>query len=722
MPKRYLRLRLRLLLEQGRPALLTSLSVAGGIIVLRLLGLLQSSELAAFDQLFRLRPPASVDQRLVIVQVEEADLQQINQWPIPDAVMATLLEKLAAYQPRVIGLDIYRDLPVNPGHDRFVKVCKTLPILIGIEKLADEQSPGVLPPPCLDSNQVSFNNVVVDRDGIVRRSVLYWHIDETLHKSFALQLALKYLKAEGISPKPAKINPDYLQLGQAIFPPLQPNDGAYVQVDNSGYQIVANFRTGANFRTVSLADVLADRVPAHWMRDRIVLIGSTAPSLQDFFYTSYSSSLLGDAQPVPGVELHAQFVSQILSSALEGRPVIHAWSEPGEWLWILGWSVLGASAIWHWRSPRRAFPYLLLASMTLGGGVYIAFLAGWWLPLVPPLLALGSSAIVVTSYIAHQEEELKRSKEFLQSVINTIPDPVFVKDKNHRWIILNPAYCQFIGYPLESLLTKSDYDLFPRQEAEVFYSQNELVFQTGIDQEHEEEFTDAFQTTHFISTKRSLHKDVRGNLFLVGVIRDITERKRMEEELKRTAAELTRSNAELKQSENRLRYLAHHDPLTGLSNRQHFQDSLRQCLELASSHEQIFALLFLDLDGFKQVNDSLGHDYGDLILKGVAQRLTGCLRSNDIVSRLGGDEFTVILPNLARVEDAARVAQKVLTALSKGFLLQGHTTFVTVSIGISVYPRNGKDVETLIKKADTAMYHAKNLGRNQYTFAQELIF
>ncbi len=719
--------RLKQWVQQERQVLLTSTGVTGIVIILRLIGILQSSEIAALDQLFHLRPPEPIDERIVIVEINEKDLHQAGQWPIPDRVMAQLLLKLNAYQPRAIGLDIYRDLPVEPGRAEFIQACETIHNLIGIEKLQDKTSLGVPPPPVLSQRQqVGFNNVVVDSDGKLRRSLLYWHVNGTPRQSLALKLALIYLKAEGITPKKADVNGEYMQLHQSVFRPFQPNDGAYVGADTKGYQILANFRRPGSFRTVSMADVLADRVKPNWMRDRIVLIGSTAPSLQDFFYIPYSNSLTGTAKPMSGVEVNANFISQILSSTLSGRPAIQVWSEPIEWLWIFGWSLVGAGLIWRlrWRSrflkgasPRRSSAYLLVASATLSGSCYLAFLGGWWLPLVPPFLALLGSAAVITSYLAHIKEELRRSKEFLQTVINTIPDPVFVKNKEHRWIILNQAYCQFIGYPLETLMEKSDHDIFPQHEADAFWAEDELVFQTGEARETEGEFTDAFGTTHLIATKKSLHKDAAGNLFLVGVIRDITERKRAEEKLRQAAAELTRSNTELKLSEDRLRYLAYHDVLTGLANRKQFYERLSQSLEWAHNNNQLVALMFLDLDGFKQVNDTLGHDTGDQLLRVVAGRLTNGLRSSDIVSRLGGDEFTVVLPGIPQADYAAKIAEKILENLSQVYVLEGHEVFVTVSIGISIYPLNGEDEETLIKNADTAMYSAKQLGRNQHQFA-----
>ncbi|MGJ3253464.1 MAG: diguanylate cyclase domain-containing protein [Elainellaceae cyanobacterium] len=345
-------------------------------------------------------------------------------------------------------------------------------------------------------------------------------------------------------------------------------------------------------------------------------------------------------------------------------------------------------------------------------------LINWWIPMVPPLLSIVGSGVVITGYIAHLEEEFKKSKEFLHSVINTIPDPVYVKDKQHHWIVLNEAYCRLIGCSLDDLLERSERDFLPKQQADVLREQDDLMFKSATEHEVEETFTDINGTVYSIATKRSLHQDAAGNLFLVGIIRDITRRKQIEEELRRTAAELVRSNAELKETENQLRRIAYHDPLTGLPNRKLLHERLAQAIEWAAQTQQLIAILFLDLDGFKLINDTEGHLMGDLLLKAVAQRLTGCLRSSDTVARLGGDEFVVILPAIPSVQHIDRVAQKILNTLSQSFAIEGKTIAMTTSIGISMYPDSGTSVEDLIANADKAMYSAKEFGKNHYVFAR----
>lgn len=168
------------------------------------------------------------------------------------------------------------------------------------------------------------------------------------------------------------------------------------------------------------------------------------------------------------------------------------------------------------------------------------------------------------------------------------------------------------------------------------------------------------------------------------------------------------------QTETQIRYQAAHDLLTGLPNRKSFNDRLAEMLSEATRHQQKLAVMFLDLDRFKLVNDSLGHAAGDLLLKEVAQRLKRCLRRQDMVARWAGDEFTVLLNDIGGVEEAVQVAEKILTAMKPDFELEGHLLHVSNSIGIALYPTDGSDAETLLKHADAALYRAKDSGRNGY--------
>jgi diguanylate cyclase (GGDEF)-like protein len=186
-----------------------------------------------------------------------------------------------------------------------------------------------------------------------------------------------------------------------------------------------------------------------------------------------------------------------------------------------------------------------------------------------------------------------------------------------------------------------------------------------------------------------------GKMAVQSIFRDITERKL---------------------AEAHLEFLANFDSLTGLPNRRLFFDRVGQALLNAKRQEHMVGLLFLDLDRFKEVNDSYGHAVGDLLLKEVSERLAHSLRLSDSVARMGGDEFTVILTKIVEPEDAAIVAQRIVDNLAKPFLLDGHMVSIGVSIGIGIYPIDGEDPDTLLKKADTAMYWAKEAGSNLFRY------
>jgi diguanylate cyclase (GGDEF)-like protein len=171
-----------------------------------------------------------------------------------------------------------------------------------------------------------------------------------------------------------------------------------------------------------------------------------------------------------------------------------------------------------------------------------------------------------------------------------------------------------------------------------------------------------------------------------------------------------------KREERELYDLATHDALTGLANRSFFNERFRHAMVRARRAEQQIGLLYLDLDNFKPVNDALGHKCGDLLLQTVARRLKRSVREEDTIARLGGDEFAVILEHLSRPQDAAASAKKVLQALARPYRLEGRPARITASLGITVYPLDGETVETLVSRADGAMYRAKTEHRNAYRF------
>jgi CHASE2 domain-containing sensor protein len=380
-----------------------ALAATALILVLRFSGLFQESEWNVLDQFFRWRPLEPPDARIVLVTLDESDLTKVGQWPIPDRILAQAIANIKAQKPRAIGLDLYRDLPVEPGHTDLAKLFQSTPNLFGIEKVVE---PRVAPPPILSQqHQIGFADQVEDGDGKVRRALLSVRLsDGDVRDSLASKLAQQYLKAEGVN---IEESGSKVRLGKAIFQRFEGNDGGYVRAKSGGYQVLLNFRgPEANFSTVSLTQVLNNQVPAHIFRSRLVIVGATAESSNDFFYTPYSSNFFSSPQPMAGVFLHANIASQIISSALEGRLLLRTWAEPLEWLWIFAWAGVGAVASWRLKSSPVMMSILILASGGLLGTCYLAFLGGWWLPVVPPLLTLLSAAVALSMVTNRQRDRL----------------------------------------------------------------------------------------------------------------------------------------------------------------------------------------------------------------------------------------------------------------------------------------------------------------------------
>jgi len=407
-------------LEEWRGVLLISPSIALAVMVLRMMGGLQLLEWVALDHYFRWRPIEPVDQRIVIVGITESDIQRIQKWPLSDRVLTELIQKINAQNPRAIGLDIYRDLPVEPGYQEFVELARNTPNLIGIAKVeGDRLGESVAASPVLDQlNQISAADLILDGDGKIRRMLL--SVRDSQGKTFyglGTRLALDYLQQEGIELEVLDPSRSKVALGKAVFMPLQKHDGGYVNADTGGYQVILNFRSRfcpdsedpcELFQTVTLSDVLNDRLDPDLMRDRIVLIGGQAASLNDRFITPFGYSFQkGGIRP--GVELHADLASHIISAALDGRPQIQFWSEVEEGLWIGFWSTWGAILGWIFLRIRWKMISVCFCGVSIIIITYGAFLLGWWLPVVPPLVGLFGAAISITAYVGFLERNNRKT-------------------------------------------------------------------------------------------------------------------------------------------------------------------------------------------------------------------------------------------------------------------------------------------------------------------------
>lgn len=294
-------------------------------------------------------------------------------------------------------------------------------------------------------------------------------------------------------------------------------------------------------------------------------------------------------------------------------------------------------------------------------------------------------------------EALRQSEEKYRSILENIQEAYFEVDLAGNLTFFNDSLCRLTGCSRDEL-TGTSYSRFSDKEnsKKVFLTFNN-VYNTG-------QPTDGFDwcvtgkdgTKRFIEASVSLIKDSLDKPSgFKGVLRDITERKRIEQELN---------------------YIATHDTLTGLPNRLMFNQLLNQAIQSAKRNMKQLAILFIDLDRFKIINDSLGHEAGDQLLQEIARRFKEALRAVDVVSRLGGDEFVILIENFNDINQVKKVAQKILSATIKPMVIVGEECRVTASIGISVYPGDGQDEQSLMKNADIAMYFAKEEGKNNFQF------
>ena len=295
------------------------------------------------------------------------------------------------------------------------------------------------------------------------------------------------------------------------------------------------------------------------------------------------------------------------------------------------------------------------------------------------------------------EEALTQERNLLQALIDNIPDAIYFKDDKNRFIRVNKARADLSGTTPENMIGKTDFDFFPQEQAKEAFADDSRVMESNRPMVSKiEKITHADGTEHWFSvTKIPRHNEKGGVIGTMGISRDITTRK---------------------QQEKHLAYMTTHDTLTGLANRALFRDHFTLALARAQRNRQKFPIMLLDLDNFKNVNDRLGHSVGDKLLQVAGDRIKGILRKADTVARTGGDEFLLLLPGTTRTEDIDVVAQKILAAFQKPFLLGDHQIRTTTSIGIAIYPSDGKEADTLIKNADIAMYRVKRYGRNNYQY------
>lgn len=295
-----------------------------------------------------------------------------------------------------------------------------------------------------------------------------------------------------------------------------------------------------------------------------------------------------------------------------------------------------------------------------------------------------------------------RTDQIFEGIVETIREPLLVLDRDLRIVTASRSFYEFFKVKPEETVGQFIYDLGDKQwNISKLRELLETILpqQTAFDNyEVEHDFVTIGRRTLLLNA-RQIERKVGKERIILLAIEDITERKKYEEKIQQ---------------------MAFHDSLTGLPNRKLFSDRLGIVLAQAKRNKKKVGIVMLDLDNFKDVNDTLGHDVGDILLKAVAERLSGTLRKSDTVARFGGDEFVLIFPDMEVIEEAIQVVQKIIDRFHKPFLIDTHQLVVTTSIGIAVYPNDGMDEEILMKNADIAMYQAKQAGRARYQLYKEV--
>ena len=322
----------------------------------------------------------------------------------------------------------------------------------------------------------------------------------------------------------------------------------------------------------------------------------------------------------------------------------------------------------------------------------------WVLERVSPIEYLGRRAVIGSFMDINErkrlEDALSQSEERYRNILEQMQDVYSEFDLTGKIIFANQSSCMELGYTMEELIGMDYRQLMPADEIDHVVSAYKEIYDTGVPNKIEHRILRKDGIFRYIETAITLQKNNGGRVTgFRGVSRDMTERKMLEKKLAEMATR---------------------DSLTGLPNRTLLNDRFKLAVAQVHRESKLLAVLSLDLDRFKSVNDSMGHNTGDELLKSVADRLISTLRSTDTVARIGGDEFLLLLPEINTIDNAIGVANKIIGAFEEPFVINGNNLRASASIGMAICPENGNDLETLMNKSDAALYKAKNSGRNQF--------
>lgn len=482
--------------------LLPGLLIFTAVVIARLTGSIQFFELVMLDNFLRLRPPEAMDERIVIVGITEKDIQKAKTYPIPDKNIANLLEKIREYQPAAIGLDIFRDVPVQPGTERLNAIFSDEfnDDIFAIEKvLKDRDGYTIAPPRNIHPDMVGFADLIPDKDGYIRRSILdISHGQPEPRLSLSLLLAAHYLQNHDskLVLESGRKDPGATRFGSMEFTRFQSNSGGYINAEDAENQILLNYRNSNKpFRFISAGEVEKGKlqngtnINREWFKNRIVLVGITALSVKDVI----SSSAVRGINPalVYGVEAQAHATSQIISAVLDGRPLLQVWSDGWEYIWILAWGVVGISLGRFLQSPWKIMLVLLISSGFLISLCYGLIIIGWWVPIVPSIIILWLNGGGLTATLFYRYYQNIKERESRLREKEAVKQRIFTRIHNEPLQTLQLLLREKDNIP-ESLMLKLEYlnkeirDICDDEKAHLLDEDNVLVLgnKTTIDLHH----------------------------------------------------------------------------------------------------------------------------------------------------------------------------------------------------------------------------------------------
>ena len=627
---------------------------------------------------------------IVIVAIDEQSLRERGRWPWSRRTHAELIRQLSAAGAKAIALDIVFAEPdaTDPAADAELAAALAdngrvvLPVLNEQNRLGG-QLLETLPIPVLAAAAAGLGHIDVELDpDSIARGV---YLQAGLGSPYWPTLALALLALESTHPAATRRLP-----GQRAVATSPPSPYAW----RRDYRILIPFAgPPGHFRQISYSEVLRGGVAPTAFRDKYVLVGATAIGMADALPTPVS----GLAQPMSGVEFNAN-VLDALRQGLTIRPLPPGWS-----LLLTGILVLFPLALYAVCPPRWALPLAGLALLlTLASSFVLLQGAHRWFP---PAAALLAQALSYPLWSGRRLQQAIRllfvEREHAQVTLNSIGDAVITTDAEGAVQYLNPVAEALLGCaptaargrPLGAIFrVVDDHDRYAEVDLAAWCLEKSQLIklpEPGI-------LVSRTGQQYAIRASAAPIRDQQGRVSgAVIAFSDMTETRQLTEQMA---------------------YQATHDALTHLPNRNLLRDRLQHAIVRAQRTGQSLALLFVDLDHFKKVNDSLGHTAGDRLLQAVTARLLSCGRKEDTIARLGGDEFIFLLEDVRQEDRVAAFARKIVKTLAAPFQVENHECFVTASIGISLFPKDGEDAETLLKNADTAMYRSKDNGRDNIQF------